>query len=201
MKSDLTATIEIRGKPFHEPVKPTVPNTQDLLRLNVGFIIHETIGYSREFPIEIPKIHLEPDLDLYNLNGTVRVTRTAQGLLVQVDLNAQVPAECVRCLINFTQPLHTDFTELYAFTPSSLTESGLLVPETGKIDLAPLVREEMLVAMPMSSLCRPDCQGLCPICGENLNEHPDHHHEDEVDPRLESLKKFLEKDQDPSLEE
>jgi uncharacterized protein len=173
-------------------------NSRDLLRLNVGFIIHQTVGYSRDFPFDIPQIQLSPDLDLANLSGTARVTRTAQGLLVQVKMHAHIHAECVRCLTDFTQPLEIDFTELYAFSPDSITDSGLIVPENGKIDLAPLVREEMLLAIPISPLCRPDCKGLCPTCGENLNETP-HDHEDElVDPRLDVLKSLLEKGRDPS---
>lgn len=171
--------------------------SHDFLRLNVGFIIHESIGYSRDFPLEIPQLRLPPDLELYDLRGFARVTRTAQGLLVQVRLSANVRTQCVRCLTEFMQPLDVDFTELYAFTPNSVTESGLIVPENGKIDLAPLVREEMLVAIPMSPLCREDCSGLCPVCGENLNENP-HEHEDEgVDPRLDVLKSLLEKGQNP----
>lgn len=147
-----------------------VTNYRDLLRLNVGFIIHQTVGYVREFPIELPFVQLPPDLDLSDLLGSVRVTRTAQGLLVETRISASVPAECVRCLAEFPMRLDSDFTDLYAFTRNSVTESGLLLPETGKIDLAPVLREEMLLAFPISPLCRPDCKGLCPTCGENLNE-------------------------------
>ncbi len=159
----------------------------DLLRLNVGFIVHESVGYSREFPFEIPAIHLPPDLDLNGLLGFVRVTRTAQGLLVQVKMQAEVQAECVRCLSTFQQHLEVDFTDLYAFTPDSVTDLGLLLPETGKIDLAPSVRDEMLLAVPITPLCRPDCKGLCPVCGENLNEGDCHHRPEEIDPRLAKL--------------
>lgn len=165
--------------------------SSELLRLNVGFIMAETVGYTRDFPIEIPAIHLPPDLTLNDLNGVVRVTRTPQGLLVQSNLKATVPTECVRCLIEFPQPLQIEFTELYAFKREATTESGLLLPETGKIDLAPIVRDEMLLAMPISPLHDPDCKGLCPICGENLNEDPDHHHDDPIDPRLDTLASLL----------
>ncbi len=140
------------------------------LLLNVGFIIHETIGYSRDFPFDFESISVPPDIKLSNLSGLARVTRTAQGLLVQVKMRAYLPAQCVRCLTDFLQPLEIDFTDLYAFTRDSVTESGLLMPENGKIDLAPIVRDEMLLAFPISPLCRPDCKGLCPVCGENLNE-------------------------------
>ena len=143
---------------------------RDPLRLNVGFIIHQTVGYSREFPFEFPSILVPPDTRLSDLNGLARVTRTAQGLLVQLKMQATAPAECVRCLNEFPQPLEIDATDLYAFTPNSVTESGLILPENGKIDLSPVVRDEMLLAMPIGPLCRPDCKGLCPICGENLNQ-------------------------------
>ena len=140
------------------------------LLLNVGFIIHETIGYSRDFPFDFDSISIPPDTKLSQLSGLVRVTRTAQGLLVQVKMQAYLPAECVRCLTEFAQLLQIDFTDLYAFTPNSVTESGLILPDTGKIDLAPIVRDEMLLAFPISPLCQPDCKGLCPVCGENLND-------------------------------
>jgi DUF177 domain-containing protein len=144
--------------------------SHDILRLNVGFIIHQTVGYSRDFPFEIPKLRLPPDLDLNDFTGVVRVTRTAQGLLVQAKLQARADTECVRCLTEFQQPLEVDFSDLYAFTTASITQSGLLLPENGKIDLSPVVRDEMLLAFPIKPLCRPDCKGLCPICGENRNE-------------------------------
>jgi DUF177 domain-containing protein len=143
---------------------------RDLLILNVGFIVHQTVGYSRDFPFEVQSLHLPPDLDLYDLSGEARVTRTAQGLLVQVKMSAAVNAECVRCLTDFRQTLEVDYTDLFAFTRDQMSESGLLMPENGKIDLAPALRDEMLLAVPISPLCKPDCKGLCPVCGENLNE-------------------------------
>jgi len=161
--------------------------------LNVGFIIHETIGYSREFPFDFETISIPPDIQLSNLSGLVRITRTAQGLLVQVKMQAYLPAECVRCLTEFVQGLNADFTELYAFNRKSITDSGLLLPEDGHIDLAPLVREYMLLDVPIKPLCTPDCKGLCPICGENLNETQCGHVPESVDPRLEVLKSLLDK--------
>jgi uncharacterized protein len=174
-----------------------VSGLHDFFRLNVGFIIHETIGYSRDFPFEAVAVHLPPDLDLTDLVGVARVTRTAQGLLIQVKMTAKIIAECGRCLEDFNQPLQTDFTELYAFTHSSLTESGLLVPENGKIDLESLIREEMLLAIPISPVCRLDCQGLCPVCGENLNRIDCGHQQEVIDTRLEALKILLEKGEFP----
>jgi uncharacterized protein len=144
--------------------------SENIFRLNVGFFLGQGVGYSRDFLFESQEVHFDPEFLLQDLHGTARITRTAQGLLVQVDLHAITPSECVRCLSDISQPLSTDFTELYAFNRQSVTESGLLLPESGYINLVPLVREYMFLAIPISSLCSPDCKGLCPICGENLNE-------------------------------
>jgi uncharacterized protein len=173
-----------------------VSNPRDLFRLNVGFIIHENVGYTRDFPFEVPTVYLPPDLKLKDLFGSIRVSRAAQGLLVQVRLNADVLAECVRCLTEFYQPLEINFTELYAFNRDSVTESGLLAPENGKIDLEPFIREEMLLAIPISPLCKPSCKGLCPACGGNLNETICNHQDEDVDPRLSILRSLLGKNQD-----
>jgi uncharacterized metal-binding protein YceD (DUF177 family) len=149
-----------------------------LFRLNVGFIVAQTVGYSRDFPFEAPSVSLPPDLVLRNLLGSARVTRTAQGLLVQVNMRGDAIAECGRCLSSFMQPLEVEFTDLYAFTRNSVTELGLILPDNAKIELAPILREEMFLAMPISPLCRADCRGLCPVCGENLNENKCSHQEE-----------------------
>jgi uncharacterized protein len=163
------------------------------LRLNVGFVIAQSAGFSRDFPFDLPQINIPPDLHISSLSGIVRATRTPQGILLQVEFRAEIGLECVRCLTNFTQSLHIDFAELYAFSQRYVTDSGLLMPETGIIDLTPVLREYILLEIPISPLCRPDCKGLCPICGNNLNESTCVHEDDSVDPRLASLKALLDK--------
>jgi uncharacterized protein len=163
------------------------------LRLNVGFIIYQTIGFSRDFPFEIPRVRLQDDLDITDLYGTVRVTRTPQGLLVQVKMRASASTECVRCLTDFAYDLNVDFSELYAFNQRSITDSNLILPEDGKIDLEPLLREYMLLEFPINPLCKPDCKGLCPICGENLNLNTCNHETENGDARLTGLQSLLDK--------
>lgn len=140
------------------------------LRLNVGFIVGQPIGSSRDFHFDYPTIHLQPDLDLTKFSGVARIGRTPQGLLVQASFHAALSSECVRCLTEFEQILEINFDELFAFSNRTVSESGLILPENGNIDLEPLVREYMLIEIPISPLCKPDCKGLCSICGENLNE-------------------------------
>jgi uncharacterized protein len=149
------------------------------LRINVGFLLNQSIGYYRDIHFEYPEIHLKPDLTLVNFTGVARVTRTPQGILVQGQFKGETPAECSRCLGEFQQPLHTDFSELYAFDERSLTDSGLLLPEDGNIELEELVREYMLIELPITPVCKPDCKGLCPDCGQNLNEELCEHYRQE----------------------
>ena len=169
----------------------TVSDLLSPLRLNVGFIVAQSAGFSREFPLEAPRVLLPPDLALTDLSGTALITRTNQGILLQIDLRAALELECVRCLNPVIQPLHTHFTELYAFSRRYMTEAGLMMPETGIIDLTPVLREYMLLEIPMSPLCRPDCKGLCPVCGANQNETTCQHEDEPGDPRLAALKDLL----------
>lgn len=156
-------------------------------------MIHQGIGYSRDFPFDIPRIRLEPDLELANLAGIARFTRTPQGLFGQIKMHATIQGECSRCLTPCPQPLDIDFAELYAFSQRSVTQSELVLPEDGKIDLAPLVREYMLLEVPLTTLCKSDCKGLCPTCGVNRNEKECDHGAEDSDPRLSVLKSLLDK--------
>jgi len=139
------------------------------LRFNVGFLLNASIGTSRDIHFDFPGLRLANDLELSDFRGAVRITRTPQGMLVQADFRGNVNAECVRCLAGFLQPIQTVFNELYAFKTNAITESSLILPEDNNIDLAPLAREYLLLEIPISPVCKPDCKGLCPVCGEDLN--------------------------------
>lgn len=149
-------------------------------RINVGFLLHQPIGTSRDIHFDYPEVQLKPDLNLSDFSGVARVGRTPQGIFLQGAFQGTAPAECVRCLIDFKQPLRTSFEELYAFDKRSTTESGLTLPEDANIDLEPIIREYLLIEMPISPICQSDCKGLCPVCGVNLNEaFGEHHHPEE----------------------
>ncbi len=147
------------------------------LRVNVGFLLNQPIGTSRVIHIESDNIHFI-DLDLLQFHGEARFGRTAQGIFLQADFEAGCNAECVRCLTAFVQPLHASFSELFAFQFKGVSESGLIFPEDGNIDLSPLVREYMLLEIPIRPLCKEDCKGLCLICGADLNQESCEHHPD-----------------------
>ncbi len=150
------------------------------LRFNVGFLLNTPIGTNRDIHFEYPEILLKPDFRLSDFSGVTKAGRTPQGILIHGEFQGTAPAECVRCLTEFTQQIHSTFNELYAFDQDSITDSGLLLPEDGNVDLEPLVREYLLIEWPISPVCKDNCRGLCPQCGQNLNELPkDHRHKEE----------------------
>ena len=167
-----------------------MPNPRKPFRINVGFIIHEEVGYSHEIPFEIEKIKLD-DLELKNLVGKVDIGRTPQGLVVQGSFEADTILECVRCLKEFTYPLDWEFTELYAFTKKSVSESELLVPEDAQLDISPLIREYALLEIPINPLHDPECKGLCIECGQDLNISDCGHSQDKDESPFSELKKLL----------
>lgn len=150
-------------------------------RINVGFLLNQPIGKSRDIHFDYPEVLLKPDLNLSNFSGVARVGRTPQGIFVQGAFQGEAPGECVRCLTEFKQLLRTTFEELYAFDRRSTTESGLTLPEDANIDLEPIIREYLLIEMPISPICQSDCKGLCLVCGVNLNEEFGEHRHPEED--------------------
>lgn len=160
-------------------------------RINVGFIVNEEVGYKHDFPFEYAHVQLGEDLDLRGVHGTVNIGRTPQGLIVQSEFEGQAMLECVRCLTDFNFPLHWSFTELYAFNKRSVTDSGLYVPDDAQLDLESILREYALLEIPIKPLCQPDCKGLCPVCGENLNERDCGHHPQQDDSPFAVLKNLL----------
>jgi uncharacterized protein len=166
-------------------------NPRKPFHINVGFIVHEEVGYSHRFPLEHEKAVLGDDLMLDHFNGMIVIDRTQQGLVVQGEFSGDTTLECVRCLNPFMHSLHGEWTELYAFTQKSMSESGLLMPEDGHIDFAPVLREYALLEVPIKALCKPDCKGLCIECGQDLNVEDCGHSQYDEDSPFSVLKDLL----------
>jgi uncharacterized protein len=144
-------------------------------RFNVGFFSSEPIGSYRDIHFEFPELSFPPDLVVSSFSGVAHISRTPQGLLVEGKFSADLPLECVRCLEPYNQPLKIEFDEMYAYKIFDFTESGLFVPDDGNIDLGPVIREYLMLEYPLKPICKPDCQGLCTVCGENLNQNTCEH--------------------------
>jgi DUF177 domain-containing protein len=106
----------------------------------------------------------------------------------------QVP--CARCVEPVEIPLATDFDLIFRPTgaDSEFPERSITAPETeigyyqgDSLLLEDVLREQVLLSLPVKTLCKPDCKGLCPRCGENRNLHPCSCEEGSNDPRWEAL--------------
>ncbi|MBN1312541.1 MAG: DUF177 domain-containing protein [Anaerolineae bacterium] len=165
-----------------------------LLRLNVGFLLKEGPGYSREFSFDQDGTFVVEDVVISQLRGVLRLTRTRQGIVIQGTLRTQIAAECVRCLAPFSLPCHIELSDLFVYPAPSETprvSTPYIVDDGGFIDLRPIIREEGILAVPIRTLCSPDCKGLCPHCGQNLNEGLCQCTEEHIDPRLAPLRALL----------
>jgi len=146
-----------------------VPNPRYPLRINVGFLLNQPVGTSRDIHFDYTDLYLTADFHVSKIEGVARINRTSQGLLIDADFSAYHAAECVRCLEPIEQELHTRYQELFSFQYHPTTEPSLVIPEDGNIDLAPLTRDYLLLEAPIKALCKLDCKGLCTVCGEDLN--------------------------------
>jgi len=154
-------------------------NSNNPLRLNIGYFYNKPIGYSRDIPINFDQITIE-ELTVESLTSEVRISRTREGLLLQVAATAEVRTHCSRCLEQFFLPVNTEFEELFQFPSRQREETDLILPMDGYLDLGPLYREALILGLPIKRLCKPDCKGLCVECGANLNLTTCEHHQNEV---------------------
>jgi uncharacterized protein len=169
---------------------------------NVSGLLSEDPGATRDYDIAGITIDLGQDLRLSDpIEGHIRLSRTNRGLLVSARLRASLDAECSRCLREIEVPIEIAIEE--EALPSIDIHSGAPVePETGddeeplrltdhhELDLETPVREAIQLEEPIAALCREACPGLCPVCGDPLDEGAHEHPDDDIDPRLEALKGF-----------
>lgn len=125
------------------------------------------------------------------------VTKTGQLFLINGNVRAKLNLTCVRCLEPYSMAVETAFNETY-FQEEKAGELKELGEEYisfvgDSIDITPEVLKAIILELPMKMLCSPDCKGLCPGCGRNLNEGDCQCVQDSVDPRLGILKELLEK--------
>ncbi|MGW1837360.1 YceD family protein [Streptomyces sp. NPDC002067] len=137
----------------------------------------------------------------------LRLESVMDGVLVTGTARATVKGECVRCLEPLERELTADFQELFAYPDADArtrpAESGddaedeedTLFVEDDLFDLEPVLRDAVVLALPLQPVCREDCPGLCSDCGARLADDPDHHH-DAVDIRWAALQGLVGTDQD-----
>ena len=150
----------------------------------------ECIEFSFSMPVHdvLPSDLAQDFWGEIKVDGTV--TNVGTGLLVKAFLHAKVKDFCARCLEELSKDIDVEFSEEY-FLPGDGGEEEFLKCEGDFLDIKELVAEIVLAEKPVKSLCRDDCQGLCPVCGQNLNEKLCSCDRQSIDPRLEKLKNYI----------
>ena len=133
------------------------------------------------------------------IQAHLRLESVMDGVLVSADLNYDVVAECSRCLDPLTWSDSTSFVELFLYPETDSRGRELTMNQAGEldsestphfvindcVDLEDVVRDSIVLELPLKPLCRDGCEGLCSICGEKL-EFGDHDHP-VSDPRWDAL--------------
>ena len=169
-----------------------------MLSYNVATLLRSAPGTERRYPVEHVRMEIADDLKLAEpIEGEVRLSRTGRSILARAHLTTAIEGYCSRCLQPVVAPIDVEIEE--EALPSIDIDTGLPVNRADEpdalrlddhheLDLGEPVREAISLAEPISLLCRPDCRGLCLVCGVELNTVADHEHpDDEVDPRLAAL--------------
>lgn len=126
-----------------------------------------------------------------------RLESVVEGVLATVVVSTRAVGECSRCLDPVEVPVSVELQELYEYDdpgmrPSGDEESDLLRLEGDWLDLEPVLRDALVLALPRVPLCDEGCLGLCPTCGVRLEEDPEHTHE-QLDPRWAALQGLVDR--------
>ncbi len=169
---------------------PRVPSPLTGLLVNAAELLRRTGNWkdvvldvdSKHFAFEDPRIIAQPidiNFHLECSNGGIVVTGTAAGTFHD---------QCSRCLKDIDGIVRADISEVYQ---REITDPDAYRLESDQLNLAPLVREHLLLAMPDAPLCRADCPGLCPLCGADKSNPAEADcgcTNEPVDPRWDALR-------------
>lgn len=158
------------------------------MRIDVCQLLKEPIGASRCYQVS----ELVSDDNPEHIEGEVVLIHTNRGILVNGTMIARMTGDCNRCLNPTEYSINLNIEE--EFFPRkgldlSLLEmaDGTVIKDNCILDLGNTVRQSILAAIPIKLLCHPDCVGLCPICGYNLNLGSCHCQSQTSDPRWSEL--------------
>ena len=177
------SSIDLRG--------PFVLDTRDLGR---------RAGTQREYELTVPAppelgidVFAVPEGD--DVDVDVRLEAVVDGVLATGTVFADLKGECVRCLEPIDETVEVTFQELFVYDDGrdadvSEDDDEVSMLRDDLLDLEPLLRDAVVLALPFQPLCTDDCPGLCPECGARLADDPDHAHGEPSDPRWAQLGKW-----------
>lgn len=151
-------------------------NLEELFELPERKLVKELKGVELDIPTD------DGEKTVKISSGTIKVEmKSFEELEVSGEFKFSISLVCSRCLSSFKRDFHVEFfvrfLEASRFAPAGDVELNDELLEVQyfsgvEIDLTPVLRDSAALVLPMKPLCKPDCKGLCPICGKNLNEGP-----------------------------
>ena len=165
------------------------------MQFNVAQLLKEPTGSERSFELESALI--DTDIQLDYVIGAGRMVRTHHGIWVQAALTTQISQDCSRCLVNLSRTLALDLEEEF-FPEIDLRTGrrdsppddweGLFIDPDNTLNLSEAIRQGVITELPLKPLCRPDCNGICDICGIDRNLSDCTCYESVIDPRWAALR-------------
>jgi uncharacterized protein len=115
------------------------------------------------------------------------VSRVSSGMVFELRYDARLHGPCYRCLADAVLDLPVSAREYQATNPGESDELSTPYVANDQLNLSGWARDALVLALPDKILCRPDCAGLCPVCGVDLNDQPHEHDDEQLDSRWAAL--------------
>lgn len=151
------------------------------MQVQVGQYLRQPVGTVARFEIVEPTLPVGEEV-LHDATGLATLLRTNRGLLVTLEVRANLREKCARCLKEISCPVEIRLEEEYIPVADPVTGERIDLDEESEdifrigrdfvLDLHEGLRQYTLMSEPVKPLCRPDCAGLCPNCGADLNAGP-----------------------------
>lgn len=133
------------------------------MHIKVSDILAQDIGYRADFEVDGERPQLDDLILSSDLGGKITISRVKEGLLVTGQLATTLTLECHRCLNAFEYEMKIKPQGIFTDNPG---EDEWPIDRLTTIDLSPMIRQELIVSLPIKQVCSSDCLGLCEICGE-----------------------------------
>ncbi len=161
------------------------------MHLYVGKLLQEPVGSHLQVELALGFQDLADDLSVQGIRGELTFLRTSDGIMGYGALIIDIEIECARCLEPILHPLNVDLEEFFSPAQDIAPDKPAFpIDADGYIDLGPILCDLVIVSTPMHVQCKPDCKGLCPNCGVNLNNTACDCETDDIDPRMAVLRSW-----------
>jgi uncharacterized protein len=126
----------------------------------------------------------------HEIEGDLTVAQATTGLDLRLAFDVRLHGPCMRCLADAVLDIHIDAREYHAADAGDADELRSEYVVEDQLDLTAWARDAIALAMPDQILHAPDCAGLCPVCGKDLNREPHTHADETPDPRWSALQEL-----------